>query len=365
MTIRVLCIEDDPGTAELIRLYLEETGCDIETVYDGESGLAELYVRPYDVVLVDNKLPGFTGIDVIEKMHEYSDFPPSVIMITAAGDEQSEDEAIKAGANDYIVKDTAGSYLHKLSKVINQAVEKRELYRHQHELVAQQEQLIGELKAFTYAIAHDLKQPLTMLNSSLDLLERYIQRGDGAKIDRKLLVMHQIVDKMNETLNGLVELSRLREAEEPKLNCIDMNLIVADILDQLDGVIRENGAEIILQPNLPAALGLRSWVESLWYNFISNAIKYGGSPPRIEIGALQNEDHSTYYWIKDNGRGLTTEEQEIIFMPFARLQERRASGHGLGLAIARQIAWRLGGEATVSSVPGQGSTFGFTLKRVQ
>lgn len=74
MPIRVLCIEDDPGTAELIRLHLENAGCHIETAYDGESGLAELYMHPFDVVLVDNKLPGFTGIDVIEKMHDTAIF---------------------------------------------------------------------------------------------------------------------------------------------------------------------------------------------------------------------------------------------------------------------------------------------------
>lgn len=282
-------------------------------------------------------------------------------MIRGAGDAQIETEAIRAGANDYIVKDIEGSYLSKLTKVINQAVEKREMYRHQNQLVAQQEQLIAELKAFTYAIAHDLKQPLTVLNSSLDLLERYIQKGDGAKIDRKLQVMHQIVGKMNSTLNGLVELARVREAQEPQLDCIDINRVVAETLHELRDRFQESKAEIIIQPNLPAARGVSSWVQSLWYNFISNAIKFGGSPPQIEIGATQTENKMIHFWVRDNGRGLTPQEQEIIFMPFARLQERRADGYGLGLAIVRQIAWRLGGEATVSSIPGQGCRFGFTL----
>jgi len=122
----------------------------------------------------------------------------------------------------------------------------------------------------------------------------------------------------------------------------------------------------------PAALGYGPWIEEVWVNYLSNAIKYGGQPPRMELGAdpLPNPPPQAgegkgggmvRFWVRDNGSGITPEDQSRLFAPFTRLDQIRAGGHGLGLSIVRRIVEKLGGQVGVESQVGSGSTFSFTL----
>ena len=94
---------------------------------------------------------------------------------------------------------------------------------------------------------------------------------------------------------------------------------------------------------------------------MSNAIKYGGEPPQIKLGSTKLAEGRVKFWIQDNGRGLTQEEQSSLFAEFTQLNEVRADSHGLGLSIVHRIMQKLGGDVSLTSAPGQGSTFGFTL----
>jgi signal transduction histidine kinase len=95
---------------------------------------------------------------------------------------------------------------------------------------------------------------------------------------------------------------------------------------------------------------------------MSNAIKYGGRPPRIELGATATGDQ-VRFWVQDNGAGVPSEAQERLFAPFTRLSKVRVKGHGLGLSIVRRIVEKLGGQVSIESegLPGAGSIFAFTL----
>ena len=110
-------------------------------------------------------------------------------------------------------------------------------------------------------------------------------------------------------------------------------------------------------------MGRGAWVEEVWVNYVSNAIKYGGRPPRVELGATEQENETAHFWVCDNGAGLEPEEQARIFTPFTQLHQTRTGGYGLGLSIVRRIVEKLGGKVTVASdcAPGRGCTFGFTL----
>jgi signal transduction histidine kinase len=78
-------------------------------------------------------------------------------------------------------------------------------------------------------------------------------------------------------------------------------------------------------------MGYGPWVEEVWINYLSNAIKYGGQPPRVELGATAEADGVIRFWVRDNGLGLAPGDQVKLFTPFTRLDEVRAKGHGLGL----------------------------------
>jgi signal transduction histidine kinase len=145
-----------------------------------------------------------------------------------------------------------------------------------------------------------------------------------------------------------------------------MARIVAQAQGRLAHFAEERQAEIILPEAWPVAVGYAPWVEEVWVNYLSNAIKDGGQPPRVELGATapQVATGQVRFWVRDNGAGLTPEEQARLFTPFTRLDQTRATGHGLGLSIVRRIVERLGGQVDVDSTPGEGSVFGFTLPSV-
>jgi signal transduction histidine kinase len=104
-------------------------------------------------------------------------------------------------------------------------------------------------------------------------------------------------------------------------------------------------------------------VEEVWANYVSNALKYGGNPARLELGSDPPLDNQVRFWVRDNGNGILPEMHPRLFLPFTRLPQAHATGHGLGLSIARRIIDKLGGQVGVISdgVPGRGSLFYFTL----
>ncbi|KAA3663708.1 MAG: ATP-binding protein [Chloroflexi bacterium] len=126
-------------------------------------------------------------------------------------------------------------------------------------------------------------------------------------------------------------------------------------------MIEQHQAEIIVPFDLPTASGYAPWIEEVWVNYLSNGIKYGGQPARLECGANKLANGTIKYWVRDNGPGLTPEQQSKLFTPFTRLNSVNIEGHGLGLSIVQRIIEKLGGTVGVESQLGQGSLFFFTL----
>jgi len=141
-----------------------------------------------------------------------------------------------------------------------------------------------------------------------------------------------------------------------------MHLLISEIKGRLNTIFDEYTPELVEPEAWPIGMGYAPWVEEIWVNYMSNAIKYGGRPAWVEIGADEPIDGMIRYWIKDNGKGITIEEQARLFTPFTRLAStENMEGHGLGLSIAQRIAQKMGGEVGVESVIGEGSLFYFTL----
>jgi signal transduction histidine kinase len=143
-----------------------------------------------------------------------------------------------------------------------------------------------------------------------------------------------------------------------------MSSIVTEAQTRLNDVIKEYQAEIIQPESWPLAMGHGPWVEEVWANYISNAIKYGGDPPQVELGATEQSNGQICFWVRDNGKGLSSEEQTRLFTMFTRMDQVRARGHGLGLSIVRRIVEKLGGQVGVESDLGAGSVFKFTLPAI-
>jgi PAS domain S-box-containing protein len=220
----------------------------------------------------------------------------------------------------------------------------------------------AELDAFGHTVAHDLKSPTSAVIGFSDLLSTDWGALTDEQRDNALRSLSRSGHKINAIIDELMLLSGVRQQQvvpEP----IEMADLIEEALQRLTFASQESKAEISWpdRASWPGALGYAPWIEEVWYNYLSNAIKYGGQPPRIKLGASTQLDGTVSFWVQDNGVGLNPEEQSRLFTPFTRLSQVRATGHGLGLSIVQRIIEKLGGEVGVESQPGHGSTFFFTL----
>jgi signal transduction histidine kinase/DNA-binding response OmpR family regulator len=224
-----------------------------------------------------------------------------------------------------------------------------------------------ELDAFVHTVAHDLKTPVTSISGYAMMLEKNYARFSEEDLCACLHTIAQGTNRMNRIIDELLLLAGVRK-KEVEVKPLDMTSIVAEAMERLASTIEESQAEVVLPETWPVALGYGPWVEEVWANYISNAIKYGGQPPRVELGAATQSDgvapFTVSFWVRDNGSGLTPEDQARLFVPFTQLDQIRVKGHGLGLSIVRRIVEKLGGQVGVESEVGRGSVFFFTLPGV-
>jgi signal transduction histidine kinase len=193
------------------------------------------------------------------------------------------------------------------------------------------------------------------------LVHGYAELPDGM-LEQSLHTVAASARKLNTIVDELLLLASVRQVEEIETYPLDMARIVGGARGRLRYLIEELGGEVALPDSWPVAMGYEPWVEEVWTNYLSNALKYGGRPPRVELGYARNPAfQGIRFWVRDNGLGLSAEEQERLFTPFERLHQVRVKGHGLGLSIVRRIVHRLDGQVGVDCEAGQGCTFFFTL----
>lgn len=219
----------------------------------------------------------------------------------------------------------------------------------------------AELDAFAHTVAHDLKAPLSALVGFSDLLQKRYQQIEPEKFIDMLGIIAQSSRRMSNIIDELLLLASVRKMEDVPKSALDMAEIVMEAQDRLASLIADYDAEIVVAESWPEAYGYGPWIVEVWVNYISNAIKYGGSPPRLDLGASVVTPGRVRFWVKDNGKGLTNEEQSRLFKTFDRLQQASVEGHGLGLSIVQRIVQRLDGEVGVQSQVGKGSRFFFAL----
>lgn len=218
-----------------------------------------------------------------------------------------------------------------------------------------------ELDAYAHTVAHDLKSPLASIIGFSDLLEKRYDKIPADKFGYYCSIIVQNGNKIASIVDALLLLASVRQLEDVPKETLNLSDIMEDIQRRLANAILENKAEIITPDCWPSVISYPPWVEEILVNYVSNAIKYGGTPPRVEIGATRLADGYVRFWVRDNGKGLTPEEQARLFTPFTRLEQVNVKGHGLGLSIVRRIAEKLNVQVGVESEVGHGSTFYFTL----
>jgi PAS domain S-box-containing protein len=219
-----------------------------------------------------------------------------------------------------------------------------------------------ELDAFAHTVAHDLKNPLAAILGFAEVLSTDWADLSNDELDVSFRTIRRSAAKMDNILDELLLFAQVRKSEA-ELSRLDMTAIVIEARQRLTEMIEKQRAVITLPESWPDAVGNAGWIEEVWVNYLSNAIKYGGQPPHLTLGADEQSDGTVRFQVTDNGPGIAPADQARLFTPFTRLDQARATGHGLGLSIVRRIVEKLGGQVGVDSRPGAGSTFYFTLPR--
>jgi signal transduction histidine kinase len=221
-----------------------------------------------------------------------------------------------------------------------------------------QQKLVQELDAFAHTVGHNLRDTLALIIGYADLLKEQARLPE--ELQEFLNAIARNGRKMNTVIEELELLAGIRTAEI-ELKPLNMARIIAEVTQRLAYLIEEFQAEITVSEYWPVAMGHTPWVEEVWANYISNALKYGGTPPKIQLGATERSDGMIRFWVRDNGPGLSPEDQTQLFTKFTLLTQSRAGGYGLGLSIVRRIVTKFGGEIGCESEVGEGSVFYFTL----
>ncbi|MBZ2164599.1 PAS domain S-box protein [Methanobacterium spitsbergense] len=218
----------------------------------------------------------------------------------------------------------------------------------------------AELEQFAYITSHDLREPLRMITSFLQLLER--RYGDQLDQDANEFIGFAVdgAKRLDAMINDILIYSRVSNKER-NLTTVDNNEVIQEVYVNLAASIEDTNAEITYD-SLPSIITDKQLMIQLFQNLISNAIKYRSEEtPKIHISATK-EKNQYLFTIKDNGIGISPEHLEKIFTIFQRLHTRdEYEGTGIGLAIAQKIVHQQGGYIWAESKLGKGSTFYFTI----
>ncbi len=342
---RVLVVEDDSAIRATLVDMLELNGYDVLQASNGPAGLEQAKRAGPDIILTDISMPGLDGFELIAALHaadETRTIP--VIILSASVEPETMRKSMDLGAEDYLVKPFTED---QVLSSIRARLEKKAL--------------LDELDAFAHTVAHDLKNPISVLMMRTDLLQSMWSTWDDAAKLKQVTDLAANASRLNNIVDELLILAGVGR-QKVELKPIAMAAAVAEALGRIENLVQKSGAKLEGPGRWPVALGHAPWVVEIWANYLSNGVKYGGTPPSLRLGAEAIPQRKVVcFWVDDNGAGLTAEQQSQLFKVFSRVTETRVKGHGLGLSIVRRIADKLQGAAGVESLVGGGSRFWFEL----
>jgi sigma-B regulation protein RsbU (phosphoserine phosphatase) len=364
-TTSVLLIEDNPGDADLVRLRLVEgqSSVKVNCVNRLADGLASLSRETPSLVLLDLNLPDSHGADTFRRLMEHSPNVP-VVVLSGQDDEVLAMKAVHHGVQDYLVKSNISSK--NLERAMRYAVERQALLRSLE--IAQKQQL--EFKnQFLSHVSHELRTPLTCIHQYVTLILDGISGPVAPEQADHLKTVLKSVNQLHAMIRDLLEATR---AEAGKMRIEPRCITLSELVQQAAAMLRPTadekkiGLEIAVDQRLPLVHADPDRVLEVLINLADNAIKF--TPPEgtvmLQANLVDADPGFVYISVSDTGRGIGPDAKALIFERLYQDPEsvdNNRSGLGLGLFICREIVKLHQGRIWVSSEPGQGSTFTFTL----
>ncbi|CAD5940621.1 MAG: response regulator [Planktothrix agardhii KL2] len=366
----ILIVDDTPDNLRLLSKTLSEQGYEVQCAINGKLALMAVKHEPPDLILLDIKMPEMDGYEVCErlKMQEETAAIP-VIFLSALDDVFDKVKAFTVGGVDYITKPFQVEEV--FARIENQLTIRRLQQQLQNKNI-KLEQLNQELKRsnrdleeFAYVVSHDLQQPLQTITGFAELLlalKSEINLEQEAEEYVSPILEEGI--RMQELIKNLLEYSRVG-TKKRNFEPTDCQEILRKSLADLHSII-ENSLAIVTCEKLPIIMADRIQLGQLFQNLIANGIKYQ-SPniqPKIVI-SVQEKPEEWLFRVEDNGIGIKPENFDRIFQVFQRLHTNQEyPGTGVGLAICKKIIERHQGRIWLESEWQIGTTFYFTLPKL-
>jgi signal transduction histidine kinase len=350
----VLVVDDQQANVRMVGALLARSGYQVLPALSGAEGLELARSSKPDVMLLDMKMPGMDGFEVLRQMREdeaIRDMP--VIFVTADNDRENLIRAFAAGAIDYITKPFVAEEL--LARVLTHVDLKRS--RDALRRFAQEKQEMAEL------VAHDLRNYFANIIFAADLLG-----GGGAAPAQQ-----RLVDSIRTSADsGMLFLQAFLEQQEHQahgaaIEPLPVRQMLCEVVDLLSRSASAKNIRLeLLEHETVIVSGLRAGVSHVLQNLVSNAIKYSPRDTEISITAMRHGKHGRMQ-VMDRGPGITEEDQSRLFQRFVRLSTEPTEGEsttGLGLALAKQQARAMGGNLWYELRDGGGSIFTLELPLV-
>lgn len=372
-TLRLLVVDDEAGmrmavtrTLRQFRVSVDRVGLDyqFELLEAGtaEEGLEIIEESRPEIMLLDQKLPGMSGIELMTRLVEDPD-APLVIMITAYATIETAIQATKKGAYDFLPKPfTPEELRNTVAKAAEHAVVSREAVR----LAKERRQVRFQ---FLSVLAHELKAPLNAVQSFIDVLE---DQGDSLPTEDREKVLGRCSHRlhyMRKMIDDLLDLTRIESGQKKREPAeIDLACVVGTAIDTVRPDAEQKSVTITFDSEGDlTAVADRGEMEIICNNLVSNAVKYNRPEGTVTIRVIREGERVTIS-VADTGIGLSKEEADRLFEDFVRIKNEKTRGipgSGLGLSIVKKIARMNGGDVEVESTPDVGSTFTVTMKLPQ
>jgi len=308
----------------------------------------------FELLLLDLKLPGMSGLDVLTELSRQNR-SILTIMITAYATFETAVQATKLGAYDFLPKPFSPD---ELRYAVRKATDQLILSKEARRLAEEKRQVRFN---FISVLAHELKAPLNAIEGYLKILQTDEPPERLQMIDRSLIRL----DGMKKLIFDLLDLTRIESGQKQRaFATVDLRALAKTSVDLFASEAAEGGITIGLKPEGPVEMiADPSEMEIVFNNLISNAVKYNREGGSVTVD-IRRDDGAVKVIVADTGIGLAPEEAAKLFTEFVRIKNEdtiKVLGSGLGLSTVRKLAQLYGGDATVASTKGSGSTFTVTL----
>jgi two-component system sensor histidine kinase/response regulator len=369
--LKVLVIDDEPGIRSGVSRILsnfhvtypfmdEDYSFEVFEAASGEEGIEMLEKDKPDIILLDNKLPGIQGVDVLDYIRKKS-YDIVVAMITSYASLDVAIRATRDGATDFIPKPFTPQ---ELKSSIENITKQQYLKRITHKLKQDGKKIRYQ---FLSVLSHELKAPLNALEGYLRMMQ---EKQIGDKIDDYVVPIDrslQRIQGMRNLIMDLLDFTKIRlERKEEKIQEVDLAQVASNAIVtvqpyaiQMDVAIDLNVRSEVVMMADPGDM------EIIFNNLLSNAVKYNKPGGKAEI-IIDSSENDAIIVFTDSGIGILSEDIENLFTEFVRIKNEKTkniSGSGLGLSIVKKVIELYKGDIKVESTPDKGSVFTVRLPK--